>query len=166
MQHWHVLRTAPQAELAVAEALGEPAYVPLRTVWRPCWLGRRRKVEPGEAPLLAGYVFLRSPVTAWPTVLATPAVRGVLLCDGRPAVVADAELAWLRGAAKRAPIAVGACVAVELGPFAGEVVTVRAVDTERLTIATDVIMLGVAAAGGAADRQPVGVGVTPTRART
>jgi transcription antitermination factor NusG len=75
-------------------------------------------VERSRSPLLPSYVFLRAVVETWGPVLAIPDVRGVLCMDGHPAVVADAELTALRKAAKRAPIAVGARVAVELGPFA------------------------------------------------
>jgi transcription antitermination factor NusG len=138
---WHVLSVFASRETAVAKRLGPAAYIPYRERWRPAMWGRpRRELE--DTPLLSGYLFLGVPVASWADVLAVPDVLGVLLADGRPAVVRDAELAELRQVAKRAPIVPGQKVDVSLGPFAGQSLMVKAVDTPRRTITADIALLG------------------------
>jgi transcription antitermination factor NusG len=149
---WFVLRVAPQRELAAAarlDALGLASYVPLRRAWRTTWLRRdRRRVDEVGAPLLPGYAFLGATVGNWLTVLGTDDVTGLLMAAAggawSPAVVADAELAELRKAARRAPIAAGDLVEVEAGPFAGNAVKVLSVDELRKNIGAEVVMLGAA----------------------
>ena len=152
---WHVLRTRPQAELAVRDhlaAAGLEPFVPLAERWRRNrgYLGRRH-LELTDTPLLSRYVFLGQPVDNWPAALAVPGVAGVLCMDGAPAVIRDGELAELRLAARRAPIRPGDSVAVELGPFAGQVLAVASVSVARRSITADVTLLG--------SRRPVAISI-------
>jgi transcription antitermination factor NusG len=140
---WHVLRTRPQAELAVAARLtaaGLAVTVPTEVRWwRPCRFRRRQRLDTGR-PVIAGYAFLQAPVAAWGKIVDERDVWGVLLAPGGAlAVVADAELRRLEG---KPPIAVGSRLEVEAGPFAGKLVEVRAVDTAKRQITTDLALLG------------------------
>jgi len=96
---WHVVHTAPNAELQVSRVLelyGLSTYMPR---FRPS-RGTRPDSVRGRRPRLVfpGYVFFRPPdgFARWPHVRSAPGVRRVLDEDGEPALMRDELVEHLR----------------------------------------------------------------------
>jgi len=104
---WHILTTAPQAELpAIAwlERNGVPdAWCPTETRWKKVPRGRRKRVE-YQAPIAPRYVFVpfpRRPV--WHVLFerARGKLTGVVAKDGVPLCIPEAQIAQMEQVPKR-----------------------------------------------------------------
>lgn len=94
---WYALRVAPGAEFLAADRLssmGVPTACPLRVEYRRRSRHARTR-EPMTFPLLAGYLFAAVGERDWRPVMSQRHVYGVVGADGRPSVVATAELVSL-----------------------------------------------------------------------
>ncbi len=94
-KNWYALYVNSRSEKKVMEALlskGFEAYVPLVKTMKQ-WSDRKKMVE---LPLLNGYVFVKSGVTANGPVLQTRGVVSFVRIEGKLAVVRDEEIERLK----------------------------------------------------------------------
>jgi len=130
-------------------ALGIPEFLPVYTE-ESRWTDRIALVT---RPLFPGYIFARfDPETDERIeVLRTRGVASILLIDGRPAAIADAEIADLRRlvraprAVRPCPYVAGSTITVARGPFAGVtgiVTRVRGATGLTTTLTVPVAILG------------------------
>jgi transcription antitermination factor NusG len=152
MPHWHVIVTRSATELSTAARLalaGVRTLAPVAQVWhRPARYLRR---DLTDKPLLTGYIFASAPVADWHAILSTLGVRGVLTCDGCPAMVHRDEIERLMRAGGRSQIEPGDKVDVTAGPFGGQRLEVLAMDAGRREVVAAVEMLGA--------RRPVAISI-------
>ncbi len=145
MRCWYAVYTKPNAEYQTAASLrqkGLEVFLPEVRSWKP-----RRGHR--TAPLFPGYLFVRADWEEVPltTVAWTPGVRRVVAFGGKPAVVPDRVIGWLRerldrlnaeGGLRPHSFRPGDRVRFVAGPFEGlEAVfdgNLRAVDRVRVLI--------------------------------
>mgnify|MGYP000235072511 CR=1 FL=1 len=92
---WYAVYTASRAEKKVKERLDEMDirnYLPLRTEYR-VWSDRKKKIS---VPLIAGYIFVYVPETAFMTVLTTPGVVTFLKEKNKAVIIPEAQIERLR----------------------------------------------------------------------
>ena len=131
---WHILTTAPQAELYVRNRLidaGLGALVPVRTTVRnqPTREGKRV-----HRPLLPGYVFAHMEAPDWRLLRGISGYRGMLVIAGQPASLPQPAVDALEklssieiiGAPTGRRLKPGDLVNIRKGPFAMLQATVTA----------------------------------------
>lgn len=161
LPRWYAVYTCPRHEKRVAQQFERrqlEIFLPLYEAMHR-WKDRRARVQ---LPLFPGYVFVRIPLREKLRVLEVPSVVRMVSFDGRPAALADEEIAGLRRglvALKAEPhpyLKVGRRVRIERGPLAGmEGILVRKKDRLRLVLSIHLIMRSVAVEVDAADIEPI-----------
>ncbi len=95
MEHWYTLHTKPWQEHQAHDYLcGRQVEVYMPTLQPAGKRGRRDR----EQPLFARYLFVRGDLDRQPfaSVQWTPGAIGLVRFDGRPAVVPDPVIDWLK----------------------------------------------------------------------
>jgi transcription antitermination factor NusG len=166
--HWYAAYTRANHERRVAQELTDrgvehflPQYQSLRK-----WKDREVEVS---LPLFPGYVFVHMALERKLRVLQIPGVACLVGFAGKPAAIANEELARIREALSRKVVAsphpylnVGRRVRVLDGPFAGlEGIVARRKKRNRLVLSLDLIERSIAVELGEANLEPVASGQTP-----
>jgi transcription antitermination factor NusG len=96
---WYALACASSFEDKIADKIGDQAYVPRRTIWRKV---KRRGHGPGrikkQYPLIPGYVLVELDLRGkiYTLLRAERRVYGFVAAAGRPLVIRDTEIAYLK----------------------------------------------------------------------
>ena len=155
---WYAAYTSPRHEKWVAGQLSDlqvECFLPLyKSVRR--WKDRRKQLE---LPLFPGYVFVRIALQDRLRVLRMPGVVQFVAFQGRPAALAEPEIAVLRHGIQanrqfepHPYLKAGRRVRVRNGAMQGvEGILVRKKDSLRVVISIDMIMRSVALEVDAAD---------------
>lgn len=150
-RNWFAVYTRSRHEKIVAEHLRRKSVqhlLPLyRTVHR--WKNGRAEVQ---LPLFPGYVFVCVAIEQLLQVLRTPGVVRMVGVAGRPAPIAQSEIAGIEAAVSSEAgleplehLASGACVRIKSGPLEGlEGVLIRRPGSLRLVLSVTLISRSIA----------------------
>lgn len=161
-RQWLAAYTLSQHEQVVAQQLGRkqlPCLLPTYTRYRR-WSDRVRR---SQAPLFPGYVFVHIADRERVPVLETTGVVYLVSTAGKPAVIADEEIARLQTCMDQPNdvqphpyLNIGQRVRVKHGPFAGwDGILVQKHNAARLVVSIQQIMQSVAVNLHGADVEPV-----------
>ena len=153
---WYCLVVAPQHDMAAQRILrdkGFHSFVPLDYRYRKVSKFSKKKMRV-VTPAMPGYMFIgmERGREDWPTVMDINVVAGVIGVRGCPVSVDGAEvLAFLVGGADKWSVPkehrfmqsnkeydVGDDVKIAIGPWSGQIVTVREIDRTKAKISLEV----------------------------
>ncbi len=124
---WYAVHVRSRAEKKVENGLaqqGIETFLPLQRSLRK-WSDRKKWVD---LPLIPGYCFVRVNEGTYLPVLQTPHVMGFVRMEGRPAIIPDGQINFLKRMLKqsdyewevaREPLNPGQTVEITAGPFIG-----------------------------------------------
>lgn len=159
---WYAAYTSPRHEKYVADQLLKRqigSFLPLYSSVRR-WKDRRKRLE---LPLFPGYVFVQMTDLNRLDILRLPGVVQLVCFQGKPAVIAPAEIEGLRRGTNGSIVVQphpylkeGRRVRIVSGPMTGtEGIFVRRKHHARLVISISLIQRSVAMEIGEADVEPV-----------
>jgi transcription antitermination factor NusG len=144
---WYVLAVVPGHELDViarVRALELMARIPIETrTLRSRGRHNQPVVREVKASLLPGYVFMGSKRGVdWPTVQALKGVHGVLMSDGRPGRLSEADVAAVDRLCKEdhrgGTLQVGAVGRILRGPFRELEAVIQAIRPDLVRVSVHV----------------------------